>query len=144
MSATAAGYTDDLTTVNNPGFAAGGPRSGVLKQRVTIGGNLSAANARAAVFTLTKPYIVKAAWINVVTPSTNAVTGSIGLVTSEDGSATTLAGEMATNGAAGVPVYASIDAPVLVPAASQVVFEISADAGAAGVIEVFLDATCAV
>lgn len=137
MAATAAGYTDDLVNVTKCGFAPG-PTLGVLKRRVTIGGNLSAAHARAAVFTINDAFLADAAWINVVTASTNAVTASVGLVTSEDGSATTLAGEMATNGTAGVPVFASVDAPVLIPAASQVVLEISGDAGAAGVVDVYL------
>lgn len=137
MAATAAGYTTDLFSVSKAGFASG-LKIGVLENRVTIGGNLSAANARAAVFTLNTAYIVLGAYIRPVTASSNATTVSVGLVTSEDGSATTLAGEMATNGTAGVPVFTSVDAPVLVPAASQVVIEASADVGAAGVVDVGL------
>lgn len=138
MAATAAGYTTDLYSVSKAGFASNRTHE-VISNRVTIGGNLSAANARAAVFTLNDAYVCFGAWINVVTASTNGVTASIGLVTSEDGSATTLAGEMATNGTAGVPVLTAVDAPVLIPASSQVVLEISGDAGAAGVVDVFLD-----
>lgn len=137
MAATAAGFTDNLITVSKAGFASG-QTVGVLKNRVTIGDASATTHSRYAVFTMTHAYVVLAAWICPVTATTNAVTASIGLVTSEDGSATTLAGEMATNGAAGVPVYTSVDAPVLVPAASQVVLEVSAAPGAAGVADVYL------
>ena len=137
MAATAAGYVTDLISVSKAGFASG-LKIGVLENRVTIGGNLGAANARAAVFTLATPYIVLGAYLRPVVASSNATTVSVGLVTSEDGSANTLSGEMATNGAVGVPVFTAVDAPVLVPAASQVVIEASADVGAAGEVDIGL------
>jgi hypothetical protein len=123
MAATAAGYTDDLKVFSQAGFAGGSPKIGVIENLVTIP-DAATTNTRIAVFTITKQSIVMGGYIRPVTAA-GAGTASIGLVTSEDGSATTLAGEMAINGTANVAVTTAIASWVLVPAGSQVVLEIS-------------------
>jgi len=122
MAATAAGYTDDLMSVSQAGFGSG-LKMGILENRVTIP-DAATTNSRIAVFTINKQMLVMGGYVRPVSAA-GAGTASIGLVTSEDGSATTLAGEMAINGTAGVAVTTAIASWVLVPANSQVVLEIS-------------------
>jgi len=122
MAATAAGYTSDLLAVSKAGFAPG-LKIGVIENRVTIP-DAATTNTRIAVFTIAKQSIVMGGYLRPVTAA-GAGTASIGLVTSEDGSATTLSGEIAINGTAGVALTTAIASWVIVPAASQVVLEIS-------------------
>jgi hypothetical protein len=122
MAATAAGYVADLLAVTQAGFAPG-LKIGVIENRVTIP-DAATTNTRIAVFTIAKQSLVMGGYVRPQTAA-GAGTASIGLVTSEDGSATTLAGEMSIAGTAKVAVTTAIASWVLVPANSQVVLEIS-------------------
>lgn len=129
--------TTYLNTVSRAGWVAGtGP--GKVSAKVVLGGVTDEANDRVACINFASDTLVLAAGIEVVTPTTNAITGSIGVESADDGSATTLAGELALNGTAGTVLAGAVTTPVLVKDGDYVVLEVSGDAGAAGECYVWL------
>lgn len=138
----AANVTTYLKSVSRAGFGSG-LASGKISCEVTLGGAYSSANDRAELFMFATPHVFLACGIEVVTPTTNAITVSIGINSDSAGSATTLAGELATNGAAGTILASNVTTNKIVNAATAaggdnvVVLEVSGDPGAAGVIRVW-------
>jgi len=131
----------DLTaykeTIERGGFPAIGPKLGMIQMNTTVVG-LTSANDRSDCFAIPAGTLIISAGFEVVTPSTNGVTASLGLETDGAGSATSLMGETATNSTAGTNAsggYAK--ANVMVSTADTLVLEISGDPGAAGEVRVW-------
>ena len=128
-------HTDQKATVNRGSVPALNPKIGMIEKQVTIGGLVGpAASDAVAVFQFTRRTHVIAAGFEVVTPTTNAITASLG-VGGGGGSCTGLLGESATNGAAGT--HFSGVAQLGIAAADCLDIEVSADAGAAGAVRVW-------
>lgn len=123
--------TDDKVTIERGGFPSIGPKVGMIQATVDLV-TLTSANDYADVFALPAGTLVIAAGFEVITPTTNAVTASLGLDGSSAGSRTEFAGELATNGAAGTNLAGGYSkANVMVSTADIMSLEISGDPGAA-------------
>ena len=123
--------TANKETVERGGFPSVGPKVGLVQATVDLV-TLTSANDIADVFAMPAGTLVIGMGLEVVTPSTNAVTVSFGLDGSGAGSRTEFSGELAVNGAAGTKLAAGYaKANVILSDADIIVAEISGDPGAA-------------
>jgi len=129
--------TDQYGTMERGGAPALGCMPRKLEKEITLGGVTDAADEAVQVFKMVASTLVLSAGFEIVTPTTNGITASLG-TGGGGGSATSLMGETATNAAAGTNVtggYAK--AMVIIDAADYIDIEVSGDAGAAGVVRVW-------
>jgi len=123
--------TANKETVERGGFPSVGPKVGLVQATVDLV-TLTSANDIADVFAMPAGTLVIGMGLEVVTPSTNAVTVSFGLDGSGAGSRTEFSGELAVNGAAGTKLAVGYTkANVILSDADIIVAEISGDPGAA-------------
>lgn len=123
--------TADKETIERGGFPSIGPKVGLVQATVDLG-TLVSANDIADVFAMPAGTLVLNMGLEVITPSTNAVTVSFGLDGTGAGSRTEFSGELAVNGAAGTKLSAGYEkANVVMTDADIIVAEISGDPGAA-------------
>lgn len=132
--------TANKETIERAGFPSVGPKLGLIQATVDLV-TLVSANDIADAFALPAGTLVMATGIEVIVPTTNGVTVSVGLDGTGAGSRTEFSGELAVDGAAGtkLPAAGYTTANYLLSAADIAVVEISDDPGAAlGQIRVWM------
>jgi len=112
-------------------------RIGMIENTVTLGGVTDGAHEAVEVFTMKDDVLVLAAGMEVITPTTNTINASLG-TGAGGGAAVQLVGESNVGAAAGTHYNGGQGlANVNVAADDAIELEVSADAGAAGVVRVW-------
>jgi len=135
-------HTDQDTIVKKGAFVPL-PAVGWIENNITLGGVTDAANEAVEIFTFEDDTIVLCTVLEVVTPTTNSITASIG-TGAGSGSATGCMGEQDVSAAAGTKYLSDEEKTfVLVAASDALEIEVSGDAGAAGEVRVKCLIACA-
>jgi len=106
---------------------------GIIERTITVGGVADEADDVIQVFSFEDRTLVLAAGLEVMTPTTNSITGALGLATG-----TEFLGESDISAAAGTAYSGGqAKANVLIAAADTMDLNLSGDAGAAGSVRVW-------
>lgn len=128
--------TSQVKNFNRGGWVASGPAAGKIEQKITLGGVADAANEAVEVFSFDTAHMVEWVSLEIITPTSGAITVSVGFG-GGSGGATQFLGEVAADAAAGT-IYSGGEskANVIMPASDSMEIEVSGSAGAAGEVRI--------